>query len=63
MINNFTYMYCYFDFILTVDCWDGDWNGQPAPIIKHGMTMTTSIPFEDVIKCIDKYAFTVSEYV
>ncbi|CAK8690275.1 unnamed protein product [Clavelina lepadiformis] len=42
-----------------LDCWDG-----PAgePIIHHGYTFTSKISFYDVIRTIDKYAFTKNPY-
>jgi phosphatidylinositol phospholipase C delta len=42
-----------------LDCWDGK---DGRPIIYHGYTRTSRILFEDVIKAIDKDAFTVSPY-
>jgi hypothetical protein len=42
-----------------VDCWDGS-NGKP--IITHGNTMCSKIPFEDVVKAIAQYAFAASDY-
>ncbi|PVI05189.1 PLC-like phosphodiesterase [Periconia macrospinosa] len=44
---------------LEIDCWDGN---DGKPIVTHGRTFTKSITFLDVIKVIDKYAFTESEY-
>lgn len=38
----------------TVDCWDGP-NGDP--VIYHGYTLTSKIPFKDVIETINKHAF------
>ena len=43
----------------TVDCWDGP-NG--TPIITHGNTMCSKIPFEDVVRVIAQHAFDVSDY-
>eukprot|EP00123_Amoebidium_parasiticum_P018148 comp24118_c0_seq1/m.43686 comp24118_c0_seq1/g.43686 ORF comp24118_c0_seq1/g.43686 comp24118_c0_seq1/m.43686 type:complete len:1454 (-) comp24118_c0_seq1:942-5303(-) len=42
-----------------LDCWDGD-NGRP--IITHGNTLCSKIPFEDVVKVIAEHAFVASEY-
>lgn len=42
-----------------LDCWDGP-NGQPH--ITHGRTLTTKIPFLDVINVISRYAFASSPY-
>ena len=42
-----------------IDCWDGP-NGQP--IVVHGRTMTSSVPFVDCISTIRKYAFGSSPY-
>jgi phosphatidylinositol phospholipase C delta len=44
---------------LEIDCWNGS-GGQP--IVNHGRTLTTSIPFHDAIKVINQYAFCESEY-
>ncbi|XP_053307254.1 1-phosphatidylinositol 4,5-bisphosphate phosphodiesterase epsilon-1 isoform X2 [Spea bombifrons] len=41
-----------------LDCWDGD---DGMPIIYHGHTLTTKIPFKDVIEAIDRSAFISSE--
>nr|XP_005991625.1 PREDICTED: 1-phosphatidylinositol 4,5-bisphosphate phosphodiesterase epsilon-1 isoform X2 [Latimeria chalumnae] len=37
-----------------LDCWDGD---DGMPIIYHGHTLTTKIPFKDVVEAIDRSAF------
>jgi phosphatidylinositol phospholipase C, delta len=42
-----------------IDCWDGE-NGRP--MVTHGRTMTTKIPFEDCVSVIAKYAFHSSPY-
>ncbi|KAJ9447368.1 1-phosphatidylinositol 4 [Diplonema papillatum] len=42
-----------------IDCWDGD-DGEP--IVYHGHTLTTKIKFEEVLRAIDKYAFSRSTY-
>ncbi|XP_061611967.1 1-phosphatidylinositol 4,5-bisphosphate phosphodiesterase delta-3-A-like [Phyllopteryx taeniolatus] len=42
-----------------LDCWDGD-KGQP--VIYHGYTLTSKVPFVDVIETINKYAFKASPY-
>ncbi|CAI5762756.1 1-phosphatidylinositol 4,5-bisphosphate phosphodiesterase delta-4 [Podarcis lilfordi] len=44
---------------LEVDCWDGP-NGEP--IVYHGHTFTSKIPFREVVTTLDKYAFRVSKY-
>ncbi|NWR43771.1 PLCZ1 phosphodiesterase, partial [Regulus satrapa] len=44
---------------LEIDCWDGNNN---EPIVYHGHTLTTKIPFRSVIHVIDKYAFMSSAY-
>ncbi|XP_075072536.1 1-phosphatidylinositol 4,5-bisphosphate phosphodiesterase epsilon-1 isoform X2 [Mixophyes fleayi] len=41
-----------------LDCWDGD---DGMPIIYHGHTLTTKIPFKDVIEAIGRNAFINSE--
>lgn len=43
---------------IELDCWDGA-NGMPC--IYHGHTLTTKIPFFDVLKTIKKHAFAVSD--
>ncbi|RLW01754.1 hypothetical protein DV515_00007669, partial [Chloebia gouldiae] len=44
---------------LEIDCWDGNNN---EPIVYHGHTLTSKIPFRSVIRVIDKYAFMSSAY-
>ncbi|NWT68328.1 PLCZ1 phosphodiesterase, partial [Prunella himalayana] len=44
---------------LEIDCWDGHNN---EPIVYHGHTLTSKIPFRSVIHVIDKYAFASSCY-
>ncbi|NXR70329.1 PLCZ1 phosphodiesterase, partial [Rhadina sibilatrix] len=44
---------------LEIDCWDGHNN---EPIVYHGHTLTSKIPFRSVIHVIDKYAFMSSAY-
>ncbi|XP_033016844.1 1-phosphatidylinositol 4,5-bisphosphate phosphodiesterase delta-4 isoform X2 [Lacerta agilis] len=44
---------------LEVDCWDGS-NGEP--IVYHGHTFTSRIPFREVVTTLDKYAFLASKY-
>uniref|UniRef100_A0A3B4C9C4 Phosphoinositide phospholipase C n=1 Tax=Pygocentrus nattereri TaxID=42514 RepID=A0A3B4C9C4_PYGNA len=41
-----------------LDCWDGD---DGMPIIYHGHTLTTKIPFKDVVEAINRTAFINSE--
>ncbi|KAI5617659.1 1-phosphatidylinositol 4,5-bisphosphate phosphodiesterase epsilon-1 isoform X8, partial [Silurus asotus] len=41
-----------------LDCWDGD-DGMPD--IYHGHTLTTKIPFKDVVEAINRSAFVNSE--
>nr|DBA15238.1 TPA: hypothetical protein GDO54_004479 [Pyxicephalus adspersus] len=41
-----------------LDCWDGD---DGMPIIYHGHTLTTKIPFKDVIEAVDRNAFINSD--
>ena len=40
-----------------LDCWDGD---DGMPVIYHGHTLTSKVPFKEVIKTIGQYAFKVS---
>uniref|UniRef100_A0A3B5KLN1 Phosphoinositide phospholipase C n=1 Tax=Xiphophorus couchianus TaxID=32473 RepID=A0A3B5KLN1_9TELE len=42
-----------------LDCWDGD-GGEP--VIYHGHTLTSKVPFVEVIKTINEYAFKASPY-
>ena len=42
-----------------LDCWDGD-DGQP--MIYHGHTLTTKIPFRSVVEAIQRSAFVRSPY-
>ncbi|KAF2483934.1 phosphoinositide phospholipase C [Neohortaea acidophila] len=44
---------------IEIDCWDGE-NGRP--MVTHGRTMTTKVPFEDCVSTIAKYAFHSSPY-
>ncbi|NXX48494.1 PLCD4 phosphodiesterase, partial [Tricholaema leucomelas] len=41
---------------LEVDCWDGP-NGEP--VVYHGHTFTSKIPFREVVSTLGKYAFKV----
>uniref|UniRef100_A0A8D3DYN3 Phosphoinositide phospholipase C n=1 Tax=Scophthalmus maximus TaxID=52904 RepID=A0A8D3DYN3_SCOMX len=42
-----------------VDCWDGP-DGEP--VVQHGYTLTSKIPFKSVIETINKYAFINNQY-
>lgn len=42
-----------------LDCWDGASN---EPQITHGRTLTSKVPFRDVIAAIGRYAFVASPY-
>ncbi|XP_014219274.1 1-phosphatidylinositol 4,5-bisphosphate phosphodiesterase epsilon-1-like isoform X2 [Copidosoma floridanum] len=42
-----------------LDCWDGD---DGLPLIYHGHTFTTKIPFRSVVEAIDRSAFVSSPY-
>lgn len=42
-----------------IDCWDGE---NDTPRVTHGYTRTTSVPFVDVIKAINRCAFDASPY-
>uniref|UniRef100_A0A8B9QZT5 Phosphoinositide phospholipase C n=1 Tax=Anas platyrhynchos TaxID=8839 RepID=A0A8B9QZT5_ANAPL len=44
---------------LEVDCWDGP-NGEP--MVYHGHTFTSKIPFREVVSTLGKYAFQTSPY-
>lgn len=39
-----------------LDCWDGD---RGEPVIYHGHTLTSKVPFKEVIETIAQYAFKV----
>ncbi|GIY69208.1 hypothetical protein CDAR_370871 [Caerostris darwini] len=42
-----------------LDCWDGD---DGMPVIYHGHTLTTKIPFKSVVDAIHRSAFVTSSY-
>ncbi|XP_060884167.1 1-phosphatidylinositol 4,5-bisphosphate phosphodiesterase delta-3-A-like [Labrus mixtus] len=42
-----------------LDCWDGD---KGEPVIYHGHTLTSKVPFVEVIETINEYAFKASLY-
>ncbi|CAG2065753.1 unnamed protein product, partial [Timema podura] len=42
-----------------LDCWDGD---DGSPLIYHGLTFTTKIPFRSVVEAINRSAFVTSPY-
>uniref|UniRef100_A0A671YFG6 Phosphoinositide phospholipase C n=1 Tax=Sparus aurata TaxID=8175 RepID=A0A671YFG6_SPAAU len=42
-----------------VDCWDGP-DGEP--MVQHGYTLTSKIPFKFVIETINKYAFINNQF-
>ncbi|XP_059187516.1 1-phosphatidylinositol 4,5-bisphosphate phosphodiesterase eta-1 isoform X2 [Centropristis striata] len=42
-----------------VDCWDGH-DGEP--MVQHGYTLTSKIPFKSVIETINKYAFINNQF-
>ncbi|KAK2847396.1 hypothetical protein Q5P01_010395 [Channa striata] len=42
-----------------VDCWDGP-DGEP--VVQHGYTLTSKIPFRSVLETINKYAFINNQY-
>uniref|UniRef100_A0A4W5K9D2 Phosphoinositide phospholipase C n=1 Tax=Hucho hucho TaxID=62062 RepID=A0A4W5K9D2_9TELE len=41
-----------------LNCWDGD---DGMPIIYHGHTLTTRIPFKDVVEAVNRSAFVTSD--
>ncbi len=47
-------------FSAAVDCWDGP-DGEP--MVQHGYTLTSKIPFKFVIETINKYAFINNQWV
>ncbi|KAF3699881.1 1-phosphatidylinositol 4,5-bisphosphate phosphodiesterase delta-3-A [Channa argus] len=42
-----------------LDCWDGD---KGEPVICHGHTLTSKVPFKEVIETIAQYGFKASPY-
>ncbi|XP_034556247.1 1-phosphatidylinositol 4,5-bisphosphate phosphodiesterase eta-1 [Notolabrus celidotus] len=42
-----------------VDCWDGP---EGEPMVQHGYTLTSKIPFKFVIETINKYAFINNQF-
>ncbi|KAK3645633.1 hypothetical protein LTR56_009073 [Elasticomyces elasticus] len=42
-----------------IDCWDGENN---RPMVTHGRTMTTKVPFEDCVSVIARHAFHNTHY-
>lgn len=44
---------------IEIDCWDGD---DGRPMVTHGRTMTTKIPFADCVSVVAKYAFHSTPY-
>uniref|UniRef100_A0A3P8VK95 Phosphoinositide phospholipase C n=1 Tax=Cynoglossus semilaevis TaxID=244447 RepID=A0A3P8VK95_CYNSE len=42
-----------------LDCWDGD---KGEPVIYHGHTLTSKVPFKEVLETISQYAFKASPY-
>lgn len=44
---------------MELDCWDGD---DGNPMIYHGHTFTTKIPFSSVVETIERNAFITSPY-
>ncbi|CAL8304535.1 unnamed protein product [Merluccius merluccius] len=42
-----------------LDCWDGE---RGEPVIYHGHTLTSKVPFKEVIETIAQYAFKASPY-
>ncbi|XP_037547005.1 1-phosphatidylinositol 4,5-bisphosphate phosphodiesterase delta-3-A [Nematolebias whitei] len=42
-----------------LDCWDGD---AGEPVVYHGYTLTSKVPFVEVIETINEYAFKASPY-
>lgn len=44
---------------IEIDCWDGP---NDEPLVSHGHSLTTRISFLEVIKTINKYAFTKSRF-
>ncbi|XP_063772181.1 1-phosphatidylinositol 4,5-bisphosphate phosphodiesterase eta-1 [Pseudophryne corroboree] len=44
---------------IEVDCWDGP-DGEP--VVHHGYTLTSKIPFKEVVEAINKHAFVKNEY-
>ncbi|XP_067941353.1 1-phosphatidylinositol 4,5-bisphosphate phosphodiesterase beta-1-like [Watersipora subatra] len=47
---------------IELDCWPGDRSNGNEPMITHGFTVCTEIPFKDVIEAIAESAFKTSDY-
>ncbi|XP_066916251.1 1-phosphatidylinositol 4,5-bisphosphate phosphodiesterase beta-4-like isoform X2 [Clytia hemisphaerica] len=46
---------------IELDCWDG--KGEDLePVITHGMTLCTEVPFKDVLEAIAESAFKTTDY-
>lgn len=63
--KNTSYCFIHASFLLfslrtAVDCWDGP-DGEP--MVQHGYTLTSKIPFKLVIETINKYAFINNQWV
>lgn len=44
---------------IEVDCWDGS---EGEPMVQHGYTLTSKIPFKSVIEAINKHAFVNNQF-
>ncbi|CAL9684088.1 unnamed protein product [Knipowitschia caucasica] len=44
---------------IEVDCWDGP---EGEPMVQHGYTLTSKIPFKSVIETINKHAFVNNQF-
>ena len=43
---------------MEIDCWDG----EKAPMVYHGHTLTSKVPLREVLEVIKVYAFAASPY-
>ncbi|GAB6030651.1 Inactive phospholipase C-like protein 2 [Chamberlinius hualienensis] len=47
---------------IKIDCWDGGEEGNDGPVVYHGHTLTSRVPFKEVIAVIKEYAFKITKY-
>lgn len=47
---------------IKIDCWDGGEEGEDGPVVYHGHTLTSRVPFKEVVAAIKEYAFKISKF-